>query len=505
MTGLRTKAMIQALQETEEGDAATYKQTFKELYSEAINQLPWDIVQDQVESQKGSMEIISENLFLGIIESRIEPIVVKTGSISRDIAAQLINMKYAIQYALPLKNEVVEVLQAYIDANKVEKPDIWKERSVEFSQKDNLEPVLIGIWDTGVDTDVFEGRLYINEGEKINNKDDDNNGFIDDVYGIAYTLHEDKTPHLMYPLDPTDAKRLPDMMDQIKGLEDLQAAIESPEASELKKKMSSLKPDEVKPFIEEINLFSIYAHGTHVAGIAVEGNPYAKILVARITADHRMIPEPPTIELAKKARISYKEVVNYFQKNNVRTVNMSLGLTVKEIELTLEANGIGKDAEERSKLTREIFDIYRDGLYNALKSASDILFVIAAGNIDSDVEFDEVIPSSFDLPNVLTVGAVDQAGEETSFTSFGESVDVHANGFEVESYVPGGSRMAFSGTSMSAPNVVNLAGKLFALDPSLTVSEVIDLIKKGAEISKNGRLVLINPKKSVEILKDEKN
>ena len=37
----------------------------------------------------------------------------------------------------------------------------------------------------------------------------------------------------------------------------------------------------------------------------------------------------------------------------------------------------------------------------------------AAGNSDNDVNFDEVIPSSFDLPNMITVGAVDQAGEET--------------------------------------------------------------------------------------------
>ncbi len=49
------------------------------------------------------------------------------------------------------------------------------------------------------------------------------------------------------------------------------------------------------------------------------------------------------------------ETVKYFQANNVRVVNMSWGWTLKEIEGMLEANGIGKDAEERSKLTRKIF------------------------------------------------------------------------------------------------------------------------------------------------------
>ena len=166
----------------------------------------------------------------------------------------------------------------------------------------------------------------------------------------------------------------------------------------------------------------------------------------------------------------------------------------------LEANGIGKDAAERREKAREIFNIYKDGLYEALKSAPDILFVTAAGNDDNDVEFDQVIPSSFELPNLLIVGAVDQAGEETSFTSFGPQVTLHANGFEVESYLPGGSRMKASGTSMASPNVVNLAGKLLAIKPELTPTEVISLIEQGVEKSEDGRIFLINPKKSVDYL-----
>jgi subtilisin family serine protease len=183
---------------------------------------------------------------------------------------------------------------------------------------------------------------------------------------------------------------------------------------------------------------------------------------------------------------------------------MSWGWTLKEIEGMLEANGIGKDAEERSKLTREIFDIYKNGLFNAIKSAPEILFITAAGNSDNDVTFDEVLPSMFDLPNLITVGAVDQAGEETGFTSFGESVDVHANGFEVNSFLPGGSMIEMSGTSMASPNVVNLAAKLLALDGSLTTSDLIELITGGAEQSENGRINLINPMKSVELLKTDK-
>ncbi|MBT8382850.1 MAG: S8 family serine peptidase, partial [Ignavibacteria bacterium] len=143
----------------------------------------------------------------------------------------------------------------------------------------------------------------------------------------------------------------------------------------------------------------------------------------------------------------------------------------------------------------------KDGLYNAIKSAPEILFITAAGNSDNDVIFDEVIPSMFDLPNLITVGAVDQAGEETGFTSFGESVDVHANGFEVNSYLPGGNTIEMSGTSMASPNVVNLAAKLLALDNSLTTSDLIKLILDGAEKSEDGRIHLMNPEISMELLK----
>ena len=60
--------------------------------------------------------------------------------------------------------------------------------------------------------------------------------------------------------------------------------------------------------------------------------------------------------------------------------------------------------------------------------------------------------------------------------------------------------MTVSGTSLAAPQVSNLAAKLFAIDPSLKVAEVIDLIKNGASLSPDGTISLINPKRSVVLL-----
>jgi subtilisin family serine protease len=207
------------------------------------------------------------------------------------------------------------------------------------------------------------------------------------------------------------------------------------------------------------------------------------------------------VETAKEIAASFKRTVSYFRKYGVRVVNMSWGWSLKEIESMLEANGVGATPEERAQLTRELFDILSESLLGAMRDAKDILFVTAAGNSDNDVEFDQMIPSSFDLPNLLTVGAVDQAGDPTGFTSQGKNVRLYANGFEVESFVPGGGRMAASGTSMSSPAVVNLAAKIIAVEPSLTPQAVIELILEGATPRDGDKdFLLLHPKNTMTLL-----
>jgi subtilisin family serine protease len=152
-------------------------------------------------------------------------------------------------------------------------------------------------------------------------------------------------------------------------------------------------------------------------------------------------------------------------------------------------------------MARRVFKLQRDALYTAIKNAPEILFVCAAGNSNTDVGFEEDIPSSFDLPNLIVVGAVDQAGEPTSFTSFGRTVQVYASGFEVDSYVPGGQRMKLSGTSMASPAVANLAAKLIAIDPNIPPEAVVGLIKAGADEKTVGehKILLVNPQHTLEL------
>jgi hypothetical protein len=474
---------------------------FRENLKSSVEKLPWEIVRDDVKSIKGDFEMTNENLIVGLFQSQYDPAVKKTGTISNEISEQIIAERISIEKIFPYKNIIVEVFQSFIDKNKIEKKSIWAERDISFSGKENLKPVVIGIWDSGVDPAVYGPLMFQNKKEILDNKDNDGNGNIDDIYGIAYTLDNYRTTGALYPLDENQLKRYPEMISQIKGLLDLQSNIESGEAKDFKQKMVNLKPEEVSPFFEELRLYSIYIHGTHVAGIASAGNPAARILIVRITYDNKVIPAPPNKTDAERWAKNCMDNINYFKEHGVRVVNMSWGFTQNGVESALEANGIGENSEERAKLAKEIFDVKYEGIYNAIKSAPKILFVASAGNSNNNVEFTKSCPTSLDLPNLIVAGAVDQAGDITSFTSVGKSIDVYSNGFEVDSFVPGGIRMKISGTSMSAPAVTNLVAKLIAIDPALTPEKVIGLIKKGADLSEDGKRLIINPKKTIGLIK----
>ena len=133
----------------------------------------------------------------------------------------------------------------------------------------------------------------------------------------------------------------------------------------------------------------------------------------------------------------------------------------------------------------------------AIRGAPEILFVAASGNENSDSTFAESIPAAIDAPNLLTVGAVDRAGDEASFTSYGKTVVAHANGYQVDSVIPGGEKLAESGTSMAAPQATNLAAKMLAVNPKLKPQQVIAIIRETVEKTADGRRMLLHPANAV--------
>jgi subtilisin family serine protease len=506
--GVEDKPALRALAGTLEralaaaarGTPAEHERLFRTAFREEIAALPYDVVQAELKAQKGRMEFVSPGVLLGAVQATVEP-AARSGEISRELATRIVDARLYLRVFQPVQAAAVAVLGEVIAGHATEKPDIWAARDVSLDGRPGLTPVVVAIWDSGVDTLLFEGRLFVNTGEVPGNgMDDDNNGFVDDVHGIAYDLHGRRTTGMLLPLtygSGDEAK----YRGYLKGYMDLQAGLDSPEAAELRSVTAALRPEEFTAFIEGVSQYSVYAHGTHVAGIAVDGNPAARVLVGRLTFDHRVVPELPTLEWAEQEARGAADAVGYMRAGEVRVVNMSWGFTPEHFEHALELHNAGGTPEERKALARRIYDVYADALRQAFLDAPDILFVAAAGNADSDNRFSAFAPASFDLPNLITAAAVDRAGDEAAFTSYGK-VEVYANGYEVESYLPGGERSPLSGTSMAAPQVANLAAKLLAVYPHLTVAQLRQAIIEGAEektIGEGKRIRLLHPVRSLEI------
>jgi subtilisin family serine protease len=438
-------------------------------------------------------------LLVGAAEQRLDP-AMKEGTLPQDLAVSALGIAFTLREVLPHRDAMVKVLQETVDAHAIDKPDIWAARAVVLGGNERLTPAVIAVWDTGVDVKLFPGRLWVNRKEVPGNgKDDDRNGFVDDVNGIAWSWTGERLTGLLRPVE-IPAGQLADATRDMKAFSEMQSGLDTPDTAALKKKMAALPRDQVKTFIESLSFFGDYAHGTHVTGIATAGNPAARVLVIRADYPWRIIPPVPTDDWARGQVEIMQTSVKYLAAAGARVVNMSWGFSPKEFEGMLEANGAGGSPEERRQLARKWLDQISAALKSAMAAAPNVLFVAGAGNANSDARFEEFIPSSYDLPNSLTAGAVDKAGDEAAFTSYGK-VDVYSNGYQVESVIPGGETQAWSGTSMAAPQVVNLAAKLFARWPELTATQVKKLIVDGADqkVVTGRTLRLLNPRRSFEM------
>jgi subtilisin family serine protease len=489
-TGLFARARLQAAIDSKSTSGPAFDQAFTKIYGEGIDSLPWDVVQDSVKASYRSSRIYTKSVALAGVKTELDPAVQKSGALNNLEAWELIGVRNDLQFTIPLGAARGEILKQYIAKHNVaNKPDIWAAREVTLTKSQKLTPILVAIWDSGIDVSLFPDQLFT-----------DPKATASGTHGLAFDDEGNPSTSWLYPLTPEQQKAYPEFRDQIKGFLDMENSVDSPEADAVQKKFSTLSPDQMHQLFELNNVLGFYLHGTHCAGIAVRGNPAARLVVARFNDQLPELPFPPTSEWAHHLGAAFQQMSDYFRTRHVRVVNMSWGDDPQEFETWLSKTGGGADPAERKKHAAEIYAIWRDAVLNALKNAPDTLFVTAAGNSDSNAGFVEDIPASLHLPNLIAVGAVNQAGDETSFTSYGDTVLVDADGYNVESYVPGGARLKLSGTSMASPNVVNLAAKLFALDPSLNPAQVIDLIKQGASTSEDGRRHLIDEQHSVGLL-----
>lgn len=447
--------------------------------------MPWTDVHDLVKSAKGGLETYNPEVVLGAFRSQLDTMA-RNGQmvVPEAVAMAVVSARVQQELLAPNKNAVVAGLQQVIAANTKSGPmaDVWTPRTFAIPADAKAKPVVVGIWDSGVDTALFRAHP---------------------AKGLAFDDDGKPAKDLLRPLGAAE-NRWPQLRGLIKGAMDQKAALDTPDAQQFRATMTKLKADEVKGFAEDMSLAGLYVHGTHVAGIAVEGNPFAQVYAATMLWNHRTEPSKPSEERSRATAAAYKTLVQGFKDAGVRVVNMSWRYGPSAYEGAMAYHNMGASPEARKQEAARLFKIERDALRDAMAGAPGILFVAGSGNEDNSADFQEYIPAGLELPNLITVGAVDQAGAETSFSTFGKTVVVHANGFEVEAPVPGGVKLKLSGTSMASPQVANLAAKLIALKPELTPVQVKSLILQGAQRmpgadGKPGRVNLIHPRKTLEL------
>jgi hypothetical protein len=215
-------------------------------------------------------------------------------------------------------------------------------------------------------------------------------------------------------------------------------------------------------------------HGTHVAGtIGAVGNN--GIGVAGVAWKARILPVR-VLDASGSGLVS--DVVKGYQyaASHAQIVNVSLG------------------GDEPSQAE-----------YDAIRSASNTLFVVAAGNSGANVDTTDSYPCGYDLANVVCVAATGANDQLASFSNYGpKSVDIAAPGVGILSTYPtskpGGGYAWLSGSSMATPEVSGAAALVLGQKPTLTPWQIREKLLAGADlvpglvgkVASGGRLDVFN-------------
>ncbi|MGW6201814.1 S8 family serine peptidase [Kribbella sp. NPDC055110] len=196
-------------------------------------------------------------------------------------------------------------------------------------------------------------------------------------------------------------------------------------------------------------------HGTAVTGIIAAGTGNS-IGIAGVAWNAKVRPVKVLDDKGEGSDANVINGLNWAVKNGVRVVNMSLG-------------SAGDNP------------ILHQAIQNAV--AKGVVLVAAAGNTGSS---EPNYPAAY--PEVLSVGATNWYGAKTDFSTWGDSVDIAAPGFNLTTTAPRAKTPSgfdpyyrgLSGTSFSSPIVAGVAALVRNKWPTFTPAQVMARLKTTA-------------------------
>ncbi len=228
-------------------------------------------------------------------------------------------------------------------------------------------------------------------------------------------------------------------------------------------------------------------HGTMVAGV----------IAAQYNASTKFVGVAPNIKIVS---------LNAFNSNGVIVQMLDNDLAIiKAIEYAASTLNNGNSSDDisilnfsgaiwREQYVGSYFDSQMDKLYNAINNYANKggLLVCSAGNqginIDgtNNLNISPTYPSKFNLNNIISVGAINEDNtivdfgdwsNSTKASNFGKtSVDLFAPGTDIYTTNRNGGYEYVSGTSFSAPFVTGVAALLKSIDPTLTGTQIKEII-----------------------------
>lgn len=354
----------------------------------------------------------------------------------------------------------------------------------------------IAVIDSGVDVEHKDllTNIWINPNETAGNgRDEDGNSYPDDVYGWNFAesnnLVIDRKYIGTFSQDPYK-------FFDIQGKNFLGQATEE-ELKWLRAKLQD--PD----FRKEMGIFGNFVHGTHVAGITVDGNSSkilsVKLIPTEVNPFFEGLANSASIKSADKnfrmnllkgmlSRLAaeqikmLEEIATYVGNHKADIANGSFGTGFNQAKVITEnAYRIvffKKPTEEQSY---EVTKFFLDALIKEGKKMADAapntLFVFAAGNDGSDNDKYPTSPTNIIADNVISVAATYKYEFIAPFSNYGtKNVDVAAPGMLIHSQIPGNEYLKVSGTSQAAPYVANVAATIKDANPKLTPKQIKKII-----------------------------